>query len=134
MRFLLRHILLYALSLFLLQAIFAGVTITGGLTTYLLAGFLLTLMYYTIRPILQLVTLPINIATLGLFSVIINTFILYLISVLLPSITIEPFSYPGFSFIGFIVPKIYFNAFFAYLICSLVISCITTVISWLFGE
>lgn len=134
MRFLLRNIALYSLSLFLLQYGFSGVTITGDIGTYLIAAILLTILYYTLRPILQLLTFPLNMATLGLFSIIINTFILYILTVLLPNISIEPFTYHGASFLGFIIPKIHFNAFFAYVICALVISCITTAGSWLFSE
>jgi putative membrane protein len=134
MRFLLRNITLYALSLFALEVLFSGVVIRGGIGTYLLAGVLLTILYYTLRPILQLLTFPLNMATLGLFSILINTFILYIISVLIPNISISPFVFHGFSFLGFIIPRITFNAFFAYVICAVVVSCITTAVSWLFGE
>lgn len=134
MRFLLRNIVLYSLSLFAIEYLFTGVTIRGGISTYLIGGLVLTILYYTLRPILQLLTFPLNMATLGIFSLFINTFILYIISVLLPNISISPFTFQGASFLGFVIPQMYFNAFFAYVICALVISCITTAASWLFGE
>jgi len=132
MKFLLRNISLYALSLFVLQLIFAGVTVSGGLGTYIIGGIILTIFFYTIKPLLQLFALPINFATLGLFTIIINALILYMTTVLLPNISIIGFIFSGFSFLGFTVPQITFNAFFAYIISAIVISCVTNTINWLF--
>jgi len=132
MRFLLKNISLYALSLFSLEILFSGVSIRGGTMTYVIGGILLTLFFYTIKPLLQLFTLPLQFATLGLFTVIVNAFILYILTVLVPNITITGFTFQGFSLLGFIIPKITLNAFFAYILCAVVISCLTTFINWLF--
>ncbi|MBP9719046.1 MAG: phage holin family protein [Candidatus Levybacteria bacterium] len=132
MRFVLKNIVLYALSLFTLQLLFTGVSVNGGIETYIVGALILTILFYTLKPILQLVTLPLNFATLGLFTIIINTLILYIATVLIPNIVVTAFTYPGVSFLGFTVPVIQFNAFFAYVICAIVISCLTTVILWLF--
>lgn len=132
MKFLLKNVTLFALSLFLLQVLFSGVVIYGGFATYLIGGIILTIFFYTLKPLLQLFTLPLNFATLGLFSILINTLILYITTVLMPNIRISPFTYQGFSMFGFIVPQMTFNIFFAYIICAIVISCLTTIIHWLF--
>ncbi|EAE6208888.1 membrane protein [Listeria innocua] len=47
-----------------------------GFTTALLASFILAILNMLIRPILLLLTLPINIFTLGLFTFVINTIML----------------------------------------------------------
>lgn len=132
MRFILKNILLYGLSLFILQYLFTGVTITGGFWTYVTGAVILTILFYTLKPVLQLITLPLNFATLGLFTIIINTLILYITTVLLPTMRITSFTFNGFSFLGFIVPQIHFNIFFAYVICAIVISCVVSAFFWLF--
>ncbi|EAW7114454.1 phage holin family protein [Listeria monocytogenes] len=47
-----------------------------GFTTALLASFILAILNMLIRPILLLLTLPINIFTLGLFTFVVNAFML----------------------------------------------------------
>ncbi|EAE6297920.1 phage holin family protein [Listeria monocytogenes] len=47
-----------------------------GFTTALLASFVLAILNMLIRPILLLLTLPINIFTLGLFTFVVNAIML----------------------------------------------------------
>ncbi|TYV43362.1 phage holin family protein [Listeria monocytogenes] len=47
-----------------------------GFTTGLLASFILAILNMLIRPILLLLTLPINIFTLGLFTFVVNAIML----------------------------------------------------------
>ncbi|EQB9219652.1 phage holin family protein [Listeria monocytogenes] len=49
-----------------------------GFTTALLASFILAILNMLIRPILLLLTLPINIFTLGLFTFVVNAIMLEL--------------------------------------------------------
>lgn len=64
--------LLIGVILYYLPSFIPNVTVS----TYLIAlifAFILTVLHYTIKPILFVLTLPINILTLGLFSIILNT-------------------------------------------------------------
>ncbi|MCE9585239.1 phage holin family protein [Candidatus Nomurabacteria bacterium] len=45
--------------------------------TAIIIGAVLTLINYTVKPIIKIITLPINILTLGLFSLVINGLIFY---------------------------------------------------------
>lgn len=58
--------------------------------TLLLASIVLTLLQKIAKPILKLLFLPINIVTLGLFSLIINVFLLWLATYLVPGFRIQP--------------------------------------------
>ncbi|AVS32638.1 TPA_asm: hypothetical protein GIQ28_08990 [Listeria monocytogenes] len=51
-----------------------------GFTTALLASFILAILNMLIRPILLLLTLPINIFTLGLFTFVVNAIMLEMIT------------------------------------------------------
>lgn len=53
-----------------------------------IASLVLTLLFSIVRPILKLLTLPINIITLGLFSSIINAVLLWLTTYLVPGFEI----------------------------------------------
>lgn len=62
-----------------------------NLTAMILGSLVLTLAQLTIKPILTLLTLPINILTLGLFSLIINGFIIWIMASLVPGIYLKSF-------------------------------------------
>ena len=126
-----RKISFYGFSLFFLTFIFSGVKISGGLTTYIIGGVALSLMFLIIKPILNIITLPLNIITLGLFSFVANAIILYLLTIVVPSISITAFLFNGFSFAGFVIPKFYVNIFFAFILSSVVISIIVGFLTWL---
>ncbi len=130
MKTLLRNILVYTGVLFLLPNIIPGVHIDGGFGTLLTGGVALTLMLLFIRPILNLISIPANLITLGLFSVFINMFILYLLTIFVTNISVTSFAYPRTEIWGFVIPKIPFNTFFAYLYTGFVISSIDKFINW----
>lgn len=131
MKSLLRGTLVNALSLFFLTLLLTGVEVKGGLATYLTAGVVLTFVYKIIKPIVSIISLPINIITLGFSSFLINILLFYLATSLIPEISITPFTLNGFSFAGFVIPTINLNAFFAYAVAALFHSVIATFISWL---
>ncbi len=55
------------------------------------AGLLLGLLNTFVRPIFRLLTLPINVATLGLFVVVTNALILVILDWLMPGLKIDGF-------------------------------------------
>lgn len=130
MKSIIRNTVLHAFVFFLLSVSLTGVIIKGGIPTLLLAGFVLTLMNMTIKPILKLLTLPFNLATFGMFSFVTNAFILYLLTVLIMQIQIVAFMFPGFSFMGFVIPQLYLNTFFAYVFVAFLFSFTMSVIEW----
>ncbi len=131
MKGLLKDTVLYAFSLFLATYIFNGVTIYGGINNYIIGGFALTLLLLLVKPILTIITFPINVITLGLFSLFTNVIILYLLTVFVPSIEISSFTINSFTAFGVIIPTIVLNRFFAYCIVAAFISMLTGFINWL---
>ena len=115
----------------MLTVVLPGVKITGGIPTFIIGGVVLSLMFLIIKPILNIITLPLNFITLGSFSFFINVIILYLLTVFVPSISISSFAFSGIKFAGFIVPKIFVNTFFAFILASLVLSGVFTFLTWL---
>ena len=126
-----RNILFNAFSLFFISQFLAGVTITGGLLSYLFGGLALSLLFIFLKPILNLLALPLNIITLGMFSFLTNVIIFYLLTVFVPQISITSFDFPGLSYAGFIIPKIHFNVLFAFIITAFFQSLVVSFLSWL---
>lgn len=126
-----RRIVFYSVALFLTSQIITGLKISGGFTTYLVGGIILSILFLIVKPILSIITIPLNIITLGFFSFIINAIILYFLTILVPNISITAFTLNGFSFSGFIVPDIPFNNFFAFIIASILLSVIVGLLKWL---
>lgn len=56
-----------------------------------LAGLVLGLLHVFIKPILDLITLPLRIITLGLFGILINIAIVEIVDILFPSVHVEGF-------------------------------------------
>jgi putative membrane protein len=127
----LRNVIFNSFAIFLISQLIGGVKISGGLPTYIFGGIALTILLIFIKPILNILSLPLNIVTFGLFSFVTNIIIFYLLTVIVPGINITAFTFPGFSYAGFIVPNIYFNVIFAFLLVSFSQSLIVSFLTWL---
>lgn len=108
-----------------------GVKISGGMPAFITAGAVLSVMFVTLKPVLSIITLPLNFVTLGTFSFLVNVIILYLATLLVTNISINAFGFSGFEYAGFIIPKFYVNKIFAFLAASVFLSVIFTFLSWL---
>jgi putative membrane protein len=131
MKSILRRIVFYSVALFLVTQILEGVRVNGGLVEYIIGGITLSVLFAIVKPILSIVTLPLNIITLGLFSFITNAIILYLLTIFVPSISIAAFRFGGFSFWGFVIPELQVNNFFAFIVASVLLSFIVGFLKWL---
>ena len=67
-----------------------GISFTGFLPA-LFAAFVMGLVNIFIRPILLILTLPLNMLTLGLFTLIINALMFLLVAKLVTGFTVEGF-------------------------------------------
>ena len=96
---LLLRLLLNALGVILVSYIVPGVQVDGFLTAVITA-FVIGLINAVIRPILLVLSLPINILTLGLFTLVINALMFWLASALVPGFRVAGF---GAALVGAIV-------------------------------
>ena len=83
------HWLIAALSILIAAYIVPGVSVT--LTGALIAAVVLGALNLFIRPILLVLTLPITILTLGLFSLVINALLVMFASYLVPGFLVADF-------------------------------------------
>lgn len=82
------------ITLVLLAWLLPNVTVTDW-TTIVFAAIVFTLINRLVKPIIKLLTLPINFITLGLFSVAINIGMLMLALWLVPGFVVAPLTIMG---------------------------------------
>ena len=79
-----------AVALLVVDAIFQNIRFDDT-QTMIAAAILLALVNTYLRPLVVVLTLPINILTLGLFTLVINGLMLELVSWLIPAFHVEGF-------------------------------------------
>ncbi len=84
------HIVLSALAVFVTARILPGVALDGFVTA-LVVAVVLGVVNAVLRPVLLLLTLPINILTLGLFTFVIIGGLVELVSFLVPGFRVASF-------------------------------------------
>jgi putative membrane protein len=84
----LMRIILNAIALYITASLVPGIEYRGGLLQLLFAGFVLGVINLIVRPIVMLLSLPLIILTLGLFYLIVNGLLLWLVSWFVPGFII----------------------------------------------
>ena len=84
------HWLIYAVAIVITAYLLPGVRLTGFFAA-LVTALVLGLVNTFIRPLLLLLTLPLNILTLGLLTFVINALLILLTSSLVPGFNVTGF-------------------------------------------
>lgn len=87
----LQRVIVNLLTLVTIAVLFPSWVHVSGLTAGIFAAVVLALLNMVVKPILELISLPITILTLGLFSFVINAGMLELTSVLVDGLSISSF-------------------------------------------
>jgi len=77
------------LSFWLAVKLVPGVEFVGEFKYLIMAGACLGLINFFIKPIINLLTLPLRILTLGLFGLIINMALIWLVALFFPELIIK---------------------------------------------
>ena len=80
----------YALAIVFIAWLLPGIEVSDFISA-LLVAVVLGLINVFLKPLLFIITLPINIITLGLFSLIINAFLLWLAGYVSPGFEVDGF-------------------------------------------
>lgn len=122
MKYILQQLILNVLALFFTSLVFDGLVIQGGVVGLLYASVLLFLGFFIVKPILTIITLPISFITLGLFSIVITAFVVFLITIIDPNFIIRPFDFQGF----------HLNIFLSYILISVTIQVVYKALIYIF--
>jgi len=81
---------LYALTIMLIAWLIPGISVTGFMSA-LIVALVIGIINLFIKPIVTLVTLPINLITLGLFGLVINALLFWLAGIVVPGFEVNGF-------------------------------------------
>ena len=135
LRLLLRSIAINIASVYLAAQVLQGViTYVGGYQTLLLAAIAIALVNLFVRPLINLLLLPIHLITLGLFRWVANLATLYLVTWFVPSLQIHPFVSPEVNLKYLFIPAIHFSAFGAFIVSTFTLTAIFHFLYWLLQD
>ena len=100
MRKLLLRWVINAVAVYVAAELIQGISVEGDAASYLWVALVLGLANALIAPFLKLLTCPLIILTLGLFTLVINTAILLLVAWLVPGFHVDTF---GAAFVGALI-------------------------------
>src|SRR3990167_3651342 len=103
-----------------------------NVNTLLLAALLFSIFYLLVRPILKILSLPLNLITFGIFGLFANAIIFYLVDTLVPGFEIRAFYYSGGELLGLSIPPFYLNTLLSTVIGSFFASLLTSLFFWIF--
>jgi putative membrane protein len=127
-----RTALLAILSFLLIAYLYPGFSFEST-NSMALASVIFAFVYLFVRPVIKLLSLPLNIITFGLFSLLVNVAVLYLISVIVPGFEITAFQFQGYELFGISFPAFYLNTFLSTLVASVGLSFFTSGLLWVFS-
>jgi putative membrane protein len=99
-----------ALAILLIGYLLPQVVSADGVLAALAAAFVLGLVNAVVRPLFVFLTLPITVVTLGLFLLVINGLLLWLVSA--------------------VVPGFHVNGFFGAVVGSVLVSIVSSILTW----
>ena len=103
-----------AAALWIAAYFLPDVSISGSILDLFIVAAIFGLVNAFIKPILKLLTLPINLLTLGLFTLVINALMLLLT--------------------GWVSDALVINGFFPALFAGVIISIVSTILSWILPD
>jgi len=109
------RILINAFAIWLTSMLLAGFSFSGSILNLIVVAVIFGLINAFIRPIVKLLTLPITLITLGLFTLVINTLMLLLTVWLSDSLSLTG---------GM------FENFFVAFVAAIIISIVSMILSW----
>jgi putative membrane protein len=76
------------LGILLAERFIPGVIFTGDWKALAIAGGILGLLNFFIKPILKIITIPLRVLTFGLFGLIINMLMVWVVDIIFPELII----------------------------------------------
>lgn len=131
MKKLVKLFLLNIFSLWLVSSITEGLVFKEDYKTMIVTGCILTLLSLFAKPIVNLLLLPLNMITFGLFSWVSSALVLYITTLLIKEFSITHFYFAGFANKWLSIPTISLSGVVAYIAYAFVFSLIYSILHWI---
>lgn len=122
MKYLVRVYLFNLFALWFTGEILPALTVRGDWRTLAGAAFVLSLLMIFVKPLLKVLFIPVNILTFGLLSWAINVVVIYLLTIIVPEVTVSAWVFPGLTWEGFTIPAVSLNYWFSLIAVSLAVT------------
>jgi putative membrane protein len=80
-----------AAAVYLTINLVPGIGVSGGWLTLALVTVVWSALNIAVKPVLAILTLPLTIITFGLFALVLNAFLFWLVSVIVPGFVVAGF-------------------------------------------
>lgn len=131
MKRVLRHFVIDTFSLWVASNIAGGIEFNKGIQSLIFTGIGLTCVSLLAKPVINILLLPINLVTFGVFRWISSAIVLYIVTLIIKDFKIIKFIFNGYSSKWFDIPSMNFNGVLAFVGFAFIISIITSFIYWL---
>jgi len=132
MRAIIKHFLIDTIALYLISQAVGGIVFARGVETLFLTGAVLSLATMIVRPILNLLLLPLNLVTFGLFKWVTYAITLYLVTLVVPGFALTNFVFAGWSSYWLSIPALSLTGTLSFIAFSFLISSVSSIIYWIF--
>lgn len=129
-----KHLLVFIIAgiAFVIATFFLpGLNYGGNSETLVRAAVVFSLLHTFVRPLIEIILLPINFLTLGLMGGLTGLILLWLVTVLVPAFTIADSKFQGYSAGGISLPNYELNAFLTAILGAILIGLISSILYWL---
>lgn len=131
MKRILRHYSIDTFSLWVVSNVASGMVFEKGLTTLIISGIALSAVFFFAKPVINLLLLPLNLVTFGLFRWVSSAVVLFLVTLIIKDFKIVSFNFSGFTSKWIDIPSLNFNGALAFIAFSFILSLITSFLYWL---
>ncbi|OGM20051.1 hypothetical protein A2863_01845 [Candidatus Woesebacteria bacterium RIFCSPHIGHO2_01_FULL_38_9b] len=131
MKRIIRHFVIDTYSLWLVTSIASGIVFGNGIKTLIFTGFFISITSLVAKPVINILLLPLNLVTFGLFRWVSSAVVLYLVTLIVKDFKIISFTFAGFSSKWIDIPHINLDGIWTYIGFSFLLSIITSFIYWL---
>lgn len=130
MKHLIRHYVVDTYALWVTSQVASGMIFEGGYKTLFIAGLALMGTSLLAKPIINLMLLPLNLVTFGLFRWVSFAIVLYLVTLIVKQYKITAFIFSGYSSKWLDIPTLHFEGVWAYIAFSFILSFLISFIYW----
>jgi putative membrane protein len=107
----LAHLVINSVGTYIVDILLAAFVVTGGFWAYVVIGLFVSIMNMVLKPILKVVSLPVIFLTFGLFLLVINAVILFVVQYLLTNFQFGEISLEISGLITYIVAAFVYSVF-----------------------
>lgn len=131
LRKIIRAFVIETSALYLVLQIAQGLVFAKGIQSLIITGIALALASFLIRPVINILLLPINLITFNFFKWASHAVTLFLVDLVLTEFAITSFTFRGLNSDYLSLPQIFFEqGVVAYLAFSILIATIANAIYW----